>query len=44
MLLRAEAVAQRDSGVRRSQSRLETILTDVLYGSLGAFDRLAGLI
>jgi hypothetical protein len=39
-----EAVAQRNSGVRWSQSRLETILTDVLYGRLGAFDSFAGLI
>ena len=38
-----EAVAQRNSGVHRSQSRLEAILTDVLYGSLGAFDGVAGL-
>jgi hypothetical protein len=44
LLLRTEAVAQRNSGVRWSQSRLETILTDVLYGRLGAFDSFAGLI
>jgi hypothetical protein len=43
-LLVVEAVAQRNSGVYRSQSRLEAILTDVLYGSLGAFDGVAGLI
>jgi hypothetical protein len=42
--LRTEAVAQRNRGVRRSQSRHEPILTDVLYGSLGAFDGLAELI
>jgi hypothetical protein len=41
-LLWAEAVAQTNRGVRRSQSRHEPILTDVLYGSLGAFDGLAG--
>jgi hypothetical protein len=39
-----EAVAQRNRGLRRSQSRHEPILTDVLYGSLGAFDGIAGLI
>jgi hypothetical protein len=43
-LLRTEAVAQRNSGVHRSQSRLEAIVTDVLYGTLGAFHGLAGLI
>jgi hypothetical protein len=30
-----EAVAQRNRGVRNSQSRHEPILNDVLYGSLG---------
>jgi hypothetical protein len=43
-LLLVEAVAQRNSGVHRSQSPLEAILTDVIYGSLGAFDGQAGLI
>jgi hypothetical protein len=39
-----EAVAQRNSGVHRSQSHLEAILTDLICGSLGAFDGQAGLI
>jgi hypothetical protein len=39
-----EAVAQRNRGVSRSQSLRETILTDVVYGGLRAFDGLAGLI
>jgi hypothetical protein len=43
-LVLVEAVAQRNSGVHRSQSHLEAILTDVIYGSLGAFDGQAGLI
>jgi hypothetical protein len=38
VLLLDEAVAQRNRGVCRSQSRHEPILTDVLYGGLGAFD------
>jgi hypothetical protein len=44
VLLFDEAVAQRNRGVCRSQSRREPISTDVLYGSLGAFDGLVGLI
>jgi hypothetical protein len=44
LLLVVEAVAQRNSGVHRSQSPLEAILTEVIYGSLGAFDGQAGLI
>jgi hypothetical protein len=40
----AEGVAQRNSGVHRSQSHLEAILTDVIYGGLGAFEGQAGLI
>jgi hypothetical protein len=44
LLLFVEAVAQRKSGVRHSQSPLEAILSDVIYGSLGAFDGQAGLI
>jgi hypothetical protein len=35
LLVLVEAVAQRNRGVRNSQSRHEPILTDVLYGSLG---------
>jgi hypothetical protein len=35
LLVLVEAVAQRNRGVRNSQSRHEPILNDVLYGSLG---------
>ena len=44
LLLVVEGVAQGIAVSAAHNSRLEAILTDVMYGSLGAFDGHAGLI